>query len=102
MAVYVLNTLPRGLAILYRDIQCIRTIDTLNHARHALYGGKEVGDLSGCKRREARDDAARADEDVAGEEGLEVDEGIAERREVEDLCGDEEGTKVDRKGWHCG
>jgi hypothetical protein len=45
------------------------------HALHALDGGEEVCSCGRGEVGEAAVRAQRADEDVAGEEGLEVDDG---------------------------
>lgn len=63
------------------------------HALHALDRGEQVRQLGGREVRQPLVRARGADEDVAGEEGLEVDEGEGVLGGEEDLLG-----RV-RNGW---
>lgn len=60
--------------VLDRDIEARGAVDALDHAPDAGDGGEEVGCLGRGEVTDAGDGADGADEDVAGEEGLEVHE----------------------------
>lgn len=85
MRVDVRHALPRIDTVLDRDVQTRRVEDALDHPAHAARRQEEVRHLGGGEVRDARDAAARADQDVAWEDGFDVDEGEAEGGEVEDL-----------------
>lgn len=51
---------------------------TLNDAAHALDGEKQIRDFFRGEIGEAGDGADRGDEDVSGEQGLEIYEGKGE------------------------
>ena len=57
------------------------------HALHALHGREQVGQLGGRQVRQAAVRAQRADQDVARQQRLEVDEGEGVGRREEDLAG---------------
>lgn len=75
------------LAVLYGNVEGRGIEDAFNGARDALDRQEEVLDFGGRQVIEARDDAAWRDEDVTGQERLEVHESVRQRREVEDLEG---------------
>jgi hypothetical protein len=62
-------------AILYRDIQGRGTKDSLHHAGYPLHGQGEVLHFVGGQIVETRHDTARRYQDMARQEGLEVDYG---------------------------
>lgn len=72
-------------AVLDGNVQGRGTEEALHGARDALHGQEEVLDLGGGQVMEARNDAARRDEDVARKQRLEIDQGEGQRCEVEDL-----------------
>lgn len=80
------HALPRLDAILHRDVEAAlrdvrwrREVGQREHVLHALDGEEEVARLARREVGESRNDAVRAHQDVAGEEGLEVHEGERER-----------------------
>ena len=81
------HALPSIYTILDGDIESCSIEDTLDHTRDALNSEEKVLDLGGREVVQTGDNAARRDEDVAWEEGLEVYEGVGEGRAVEDLTG---------------
>jgi hypothetical protein len=74
MRMHMRDALPRIHAVLDRNIERRRIEDSLYHARHLLRRQEQVLHLGGRQVVEARDDAARRDEDMAGQEGLEIDD----------------------------
>jgi hypothetical protein len=60
-------------AVLDGDVQGGSMEDALDGARDALHSEKQVLDLRRREVVEARNNAAGRDEDVAGQQGLEVD-----------------------------
>lgn len=91
-------------AILDRNVERVGLVLALNDLGDLLHGGVEV--RSFCRRHvaEAARHAQRAHEDVAREDGPEVDEPERERGAVENLGGHNEGTKPNDAldGRHCG
>ena len=79
------HALPSVHAVLDRDVQAAGPVHALDGPADAMDRGEEVGCFFGRQARDARDGAARADQDVAGEEGLDVHEGEGEGRAMEDL-----------------
>lgn len=91
MTMHVRDRLARLAAVLHRDVETTvldgarGEIPPREHPLDFLRGGEEGGELCGGEVREPRDDAEGDDEHVAGEDGLDVDEGVAEGGLVEDL-----------------
>lgn len=79
------HTLPRIHAVLYGDVQTTRAVDALDHCADAPHGEEEVACFGGGEVGDSGDNAARGDEDVAGEDWFEVDEGEGLGGLVEDL-----------------
>ena len=72
-------------AILHCYVETRRVVDSLDHASDALDGQEEICYFRGCQVGESMDLTAGTDEDVTGEEGLDVDKGKRVRCYVEDL-----------------
>lgn len=72
-------------AILNCNIQTGGSIYAFHHSAYALHSAEEIIGFCGVKIRNSLDMAERADQDMAGEEGLEVDKGEAKGGAVEDL-----------------
>ena len=77
MAVHMWHTLPRRLAVLDRDVEGFGVVYPCQGALDFSHGVEEVADLLAAEVGEPGLDAQGRDEDVAGEEGLEVYEGEA-------------------------
>jgi hypothetical protein len=87
--VHVRDALPGVGAVLHRDAERRRArVRALERAADARDGGEEVAGLGRGEVAQPRYGAQRRDEDVPREERLEVDEGEAVRRLVEDLARD--------------
>lgn len=79
------HTLPRRLSILHGNIESIGLVDSLQCLLDACDGDEEVGDLIFGEVGEVRLHSDRRDEDVAGQQRLEVDDGEGVFGDVEDL-----------------
>lgn len=73
MSVYMGYALSGIHAVLDRDVKRGGGKDALDQTRHALDREEQVLHLGGAQVVEAWHDAARRDEHVAGEKGLEID-----------------------------
>lgn len=102
MDVHVRDRLARVGAVLERDgeaagceVRRIGKVELREKLLRELHGGEEIGCFGGGEVQQAAVRLERADEDVAGEEGLEVDEAVGMGRCEEDLLGDLEGAEFD-------
>ena len=86
--VHVRDALPRVRTVLHRDGERGRArVRALEGAPDARDDGEQVPGFGGGEVAQARDAAEGRDEDVAGEDRLEVDEGEGVGCFVEDLRG---------------
>ena len=85
VGMHMRDALASVYAVLDGDVERRSTEDAFHHARDTLHRQEEVLDLCRGEVVEAGDDAAWRDQNMAGEEGLEVDQGVREGRRVEDL-----------------
>ena len=79
------HALARIYSILDCDVKTCRAVYALDHTSYFADCEEQIGGFVGCQVGDARDDAARRDEDVAWDYGFEVDEGEGKGRLVEDL-----------------
>lgn len=88
------HRLARHRAVLDGNVEALAVVGFYECFLDDLDGGEEVADFVGREIGGFGDDAEGTDEDVAGEERLEVDEAEGEGGAVEDLAGfDGEGAE---------
>lgn len=102
MNVHVRDRLSRVGAVLKRDgeaagceVRRVGEVELREELLRELHRGEEICCLGGGEVQEAAVRLEGADEDVAWEEGLEVDEAVGMGGCEEDLLGDLEGAKLD-------